>query len=428
MGARTPIAGPAGKAFLTLGPVRGRVLSHGPRLEAPSGTLGHMLRFGLPALVVLALVAVILAAQGEDRESPGRPVAPPDPEPPVATPRPPRAALVRGPDDLGAAARRLARLPGVGRTALVGRGTALVVEVRARDGRLVQRVRDGFALALDVAAVEPRAWAAALPEAERAPVARLRRGEVLLSETAARLRGVGRGATLVLAAGGRLRVRGVVPDEVAQSAELLAHLRDPRAQARPRYVLALLKPTSDLSERRLKRVATDGEPTRARLLFDGDDSGDAQDGPARPAELKARFGEPAVGLPYGEDWVTLDPGFLRRHIVTRRVPLLGAVTCHRRMIPALSSAMAQLRRRGLGHLVDVAQYAGCYAPRRIQPSGTLSLHAWGLAVDLNAASNPLGGESSQDPRLVRSMERHGFYWGGDFATVPDPMHFEFRGR
>jgi hypothetical protein len=387
-----------------------------------------MLRFGLLALVVLALVVVVVAAQGEDEGSPGRRAAPPDPEPSVATARPPRAVLVRGPDALRAAARRLARLRGVRRTALVGRGTALVREVRARDGRLVERVRDGFALALDVAAVEPRAWAAALPEAERAPVARLRRGEALLSATAARLRGVGRGATLVLAAGGRVRVRAVVPDEVAQSAELLAHLRDRRVEARPRNVLVLLRPGSDLGERRLERVATDGEPTRARLLFDGDDVGEARDGPARPAELKARFGEPAVALPYGEDWVRLDPGFLRRHIVTRRVPLLGAVTCHRRMIPALRSAMTELRRRGLGRLVNVADYAGCYAPRRIQPSGTLSLHAWGLAVDLNAASNPAGGESNQDPRLVRTMERHGFSWGGDFPTVPDPMHFEFRGR
>jgi D-alanyl-D-alanine carboxypeptidase-like protein len=289
-------------------------------------------------------------------------------------------------------------------------------------------VRDGFALALDVAAVEPRAWAAALPEPERAPVRRLRRGEVLLSATAARLRRVGRGATLVLAEGGRLRVRGVVPDEAAHSAELLAHLGDARVQARPRNILVLLRPASDLGERRLERTASDGEPTRARLLLDGDDPGEPQDGPARPAELKARFGEPAVGLPYGEDWVTLDPGFLRRHIVTGQVPLLGTVTCHRRMIPALRSALAELRRRGLGHLVDPAEYAGCYAPRRIQPSGTLSLHAWGLAVDLNAASNPVGGESNQDPRLVRAMERRGFYWGGDFPTVPDPMHFEFRGR
>src|ERR671914_299679 len=94
-----------------------------------------MLRFGLPALVVLALVAVALAAQGEDRGSPGRRVAPPDPEPPVATAPLTRAALVRGPDDSRAAARRLARLRGVRRTALVGRGTALVSEVRARDGR-----------------------------------------------------------------------------------------------------------------------------------------------------------------------------------------------------------------------------------------------------------------------------------------------------
>jgi len=387
-----------------------------------------VLRFGLPALAILALVAATLAARGEDRESPGRRVAPPDPEPRAAIARPQRAALVRGPDDLRAAARRLARLQGVRRTAFVGRGTALITEVRARNGRLVQRVRDGFALALDVAAVEPRAWAAALPEPERAPVARLRRGEVLLSATAARLRGVGGGTTLVLAGGGRLRVRGVVPDEVAHSAELLAHLRDRRVQARPRNILALLGPASELGERRLERVAGDGEPTRARLLFDGDDADEAQDGPARPAELKARFGEPAVGLPYGEDWVSLDPGFLRRHIVAGRVPLLGTVTCHRRMIPALRSAMAELRRRGLGHLVDPAEYAGCYAPRRIQPSGTLSLHAWGLAVDLNAASNPVGGESNQDRRLVRAMERHGFYWGGDFPTVPDPMHFEFRGR
>jgi D-alanyl-D-alanine carboxypeptidase len=387
-----------------------------------------MLRFGLLALVGLALVAVALAAQGEEPGPPERRVAPPDPEPTVVAPPPPRAALVRGPDDLRQAARRLARLPGVRRTALVGRGTALVAEVRARNGRPVERVRDGFALALDVATVVPRAWAAALPETERAPVARLRPGEVLLSETAARLRDVGEGGTLVLAAGGRLRVRGVVPDEVAQSAELLAHLRNRRVQARPRNVLVLIKPTSDLGERRLERVATDGEPTRARLLFDGDDAGGAQDGPARPAELKARFGEPAVGLPYGEDWVTLDPGFLRRHIVSRRVPLLGTVTCHRRMIPALRSAFAELRRRRLGHVVNPADYAGCYAPRRIQPSGTLSLHAWGLAVDLNAAANPVGGDSNQDPRLVRTMERHGFYWGGDFPTVRDPMHFEFRGR
>jgi len=148
---------------------------------------------------------------------------------------------------------------------------------------------------------------------------------------------------------------------------------------------------------------------------------------ARPVDLKLRFGEFALRTPVGPDWVTPDPAWVRREIRSARVPILGSVTCHRRMIPALRRAMADLERRGLAHLVDPGDYAGCYAPRRIQPRGQLSLHAWGLAVDLNASRNPFRGTSHQDPRLVRVMEKHGFTWGGRWPTRPDPMHFELRG-
>ena len=113
--------------------------------------------------------------------------------------------------------------------------------------------------------------------------------------------------------------------------------------------------------------------------------------------------------------------------MSRRVPILGSVTCHRRMIPALRSALGELARRGLARLVDAGDYAGCYAPRRIPGSGSRSLHAWGLAVDLNASRNPQGSKPHQDLRLVHVMERHGFWWGGRWPTVPDPMHFEFHG-
>ena len=139
-----------------------------------------------------------------------------------------------------------------------------------------------------------------------------------------------------------------------------------------------------------------------------------------------RFGEPAVGLPYGSDWIRVDPAFVHRRIVSRRVPILGSVSCHRAMVPHLRAAMRELVRRGLAGLVDPGDYAGCYAPRRIQPRGQLSLHAWGLAVDLNASRNPFRGRSHQDRRLVRIMEKHGFTWGGRWPTRPDPMHFEYR--
>ena len=331
-------------------------------------------------------------------------------------------------DDARRAARRLARSRGVELTTVLRRGTALLSSARRRDGRVVQRVRAGFAIPLDVLSVAPRAYASALPPSARRRVASLDRGRVLLSATSARLRRVGAGASLTLVGGRRLRVAAVVPDELAQGAELLAADSEGMPSARD-SVLAVLRAGARESERRLARVAGGGRARLAEPLGSATDRSTPRfDGPARPAELKARFGEPAVALPYGDDWVTLDPGFLRRHIVTRSVPVLGSVTCHRRVLPALRAAMRQLARRGLGRLVDPADYAGCYAPRRIRPGGALSLHAWGLALDLNARANPFGGRSRQDRRLVATMDRHGFSWGGDFPTTPDPMHFEFRGR
>ncbi len=132
-------------------------------------------------------------------------------------------------------------------------------------------------------------------------------------------------------------------------------------------------------------------------------------------------------LPYGEDWIEVDPAWRARSITTRSVPVLGAVTCHRALFAPLGRAMRELRRRGLSRLVDRDDFAGCYAPRRIPGSGSLSLHAFGVAVDLNAARNPQFGASRQDPRLGRAMERAGFTWGGRWPTAPDPMHFELHG-
>jgi len=54
----------------------------------------------------------------------------------------------------------------------------------------------------------------------------------------------------------------------------------------------------------------------------------------------------------------------------------------------------------------------------------LSAHAYGIAIDLNAAENPQGAVPVIDPRVVEIMKRWGFAWGGDFDT-PDGMHFEF---
>jgi hypothetical protein len=366
-------------------------------------------RILLGALVVAAVPAVTVAALGADGGGGAQP-APTPRATQARPPAPPRLAVVWGADDMRAAARRLARSSWVASTSVLERGTALL------------RRRDGFAIPLDVVGVDPRGYAAVVAGSERRAVERLRPGRALLSETSARLRGK-RSGDLVLAGGRRLRVIGVVPDATAQAGEALVHSREPRVRSEPRNVVAVLR-RDDVSASTLARRAGGG----ARARFADDPRGPAGGGPARPAELKARFGEPAVALPYGNDWVRLDPRFVRRSIATGRVPVLGVVTCHRRMLPRLRAALGELARRGLARLVDPGDYAGCYAPRRIRPGGPLSLHAWGLAVDLNASRNPFGGPSRQSPRLVSIMERHGFTWGGDWPTARDPMHFEFRGR
>jgi D-alanyl-D-alanine carboxypeptidase-like protein len=249
----------------------------------------------------------------------------------------------------------------------------------------------------------------------------LRRGTALLSASSARLRRLGRGDRLELAGGRRLRIAGVVADDLVRSAELVLRAGDAGGgrEGTRQLLVATTRPE------RLARALPRGGPRRLSPL--GGAPTGLPGGIARPIELKQRFGEFPVRLPYGADWITIHPRWLARNVVSRRVPILGTVTCHRRLIAPLRRALRALERRDLGHVVDPGDYAGCFAPRRIPQSGSLSLHAYGLAIDINAAANPQFAASRQDRRLVRAMEAAGFTCGGRWPTAPDPMHFELHG-
>jgi len=95
------------------------------------------------------------------------------------------------------------------------------------------------------------------------------------------------------------------------------------------------------------------------------------------------------------------------------------------MIPQLHAALSEIEAKDLAPLIRSDDYGGCYVPRFIDrnPELPLSMHAFGLAIDLNVSTNQLGTEGDLDPRIVRIFERWGFTWGGAW-TRPDPMHFE----
>jgi hypothetical protein len=120
-----------------------------------------------------------------------------------------------------------------------------------------------------------------------------------------------------------------------------------------------------------------------------------------------------------------DPRWVRDHIRTETVPILGAVTCNRAMLPSLRAALTRVVRAGLSASLHPREYGGCYVPRFIahDPSRGLSFHTFGTAIDLNVPGNQRGTPGQMDRRVVRIFLQCGFAWGGSWHYT-DPMHFE----
>lgn len=78
-----------------------------------------------------------------------------------------------------------------------------------------------------------------------------------------------------------------------------------------------------------------------------------------------------------------------------------------------------------------------YAVRDIRGSDTISNHASGTAMDLNAVRHPMGVAANKTftQKQIAAIHRrlrwfsNCIRWGGDYNGRPDPMHFEInRGR
>jgi hypothetical protein len=150
---------------------------------------------------------------------------------------------------------------------------------------------------------------------------------------------------------------------------------------------------------------------------------------AQTAVLTGTSAAEAVGSfsyrPLADGRVVPDPAWVSAHIRTEQVPILGAVTCHRVMLPQLRAVLTEVVQRGLADRINPDEYAGCYYPRFIasDPANGLSLHSWGIAVDLNVPGNQRGTVGEIDRQVVAIFKKWGFAWGGDWSYT-DPMHFE----
>ena len=117
------------------------------------------------------------------------------------------------------------------------------------------------------------------------------------------------------------------------------------------------------------------------------------------------------------------PGWEDQNLVTVTAPNGQQWRVNKASAPSFTAFLQDLSREGYS-----PTSSGGFNNRNIRGSDRKSQHAFGTAIDIGAAANPMGGTASDMPPDVSALAaKYGLEWGGDWTGRPDPMHFEWRG-
>jgi hypothetical protein len=99
------------------------------------------------------------------------------------------------------------------------------------------------------------------------------------------------------------------------------------------------------------------------------------------------------------------------------------IYCNKDMIKPLEQAFKNLIDRGF--VKELKTWDGCFNIRKKRGLTSMSLHSWGIAIDVNAAWNGLGKTPTLSAGFVKCFTDAGFDWGGTW-TRKDGMHFQLK--
>lgn len=263
------------------------------------------------------------------------------------------------------------------------------------------------------------------------------RGQVLMGETAAEVRGAQVGDVLIL----RDRkfwmrpftIGAIVADEFVDWGDLLMSSSAAAALGEMPVsqiaITQIVSPASVLAGLKKKGI-TIGTVYRLRTSWDRKNP----DGTLGTATTKKLLGEfsyrPTVGssILVAGSWTSRNIAWKVRYTDIK----LGN-NCHRMVVDAIQGALTEIKNAGLSRFVDTAnsnRYGGCFVGRYNRLAGNFgapSRHAWGMAFDINTDTNPQGGVPQMNCAVVRIFRKWGFAWGGNFWPE-DGMHFEYVGE
>jgi hypothetical protein len=128
-----------------------------------------------------------------------------------------------------------------------------------------------------------------------------------------------------------------------------------------------------------------------------------------------KYGQPSESNRHMTMWDV--PGFLEIGQIPKKI------LCNRDLVMPLSKAFQELIRTG--NVNELKTWDGCFNIRKKRGGSTMSLHSWGIAVDVNAYRNCFGCHPTLSPGFVKCFTDNGFEWGGTWRK-PDGMHFQLK--
>jgi hypothetical protein len=99
------------------------------------------------------------------------------------------------------------------------------------------------------------------------------------------------------------------------------------------------------------------------------------------------------------------------------------IYCNKDMIAPLTAAFKNLISRGF--VKELKTWDGCFNIRKKRGLASMSLHSWGIAIDVNAAWNGLNKVPVLSAGFVKCFTDAGFDWGGTWKRK-DGMHFQLK--
>lgn len=129
------------------------------------------------------------------------------------------------------------------------------------------------------------------------------------------------------------------------------------------------------------------------------------------------FGEPNRAMESAHMVLWEVPQYIRDYVPT--IP--RKIYCNKQMVIPLEIAFLNIIGRDLED--QIKTWDGCFNIRKKRGLKSLSLHSWGIAIDINAAWNGLGKEPQMSLELVDCFVGAGFDWGG-YWKRKDGMHFQ----